>query len=290
MRRQAWVRRSGNSASRSATRRGSSRKAPPPRARASSMRSTRSQPRSIASRPSFRFQASAAKISATARVAQRMRRRVSRAGATVTKARRLSTVEMRGSAGSTSQPQGWQLQASPLSVADLFAKQVAESGRAWIFTSATLAVGRDFSLYQRELGLADTATGCWESPFDYGTQALLYVPRDLPAPNSREHTEAVVAAALPVLRASGGRAFLLFTTLRALAQARELLAAGLRARRPRVAAARSGRRLQDRAAVALSRARQRRAARQRELLGGRRRAGRRAVGRHHRQAPVRAAR
>jgi len=119
---------------------------------------------------------------------------------------------------------GWQLHASPLSVADLFAKQVAESGRAWIFTSATLAVGRDFSLYQRELGLADTATGCWESPFDYGTQALLYVPRDLPAPNSREHTEAVVAAALPVLRASRGRAFLLFTTLRALAQARELLA------------------------------------------------------------------
>ena len=49
------------------------------------------------------------------------------------------------------------------------------------------------------------------------TQALLYVPRGLPAPNSREHTEAVVAAALPVLRASGGRAFLLFTTLRALA-------------------------------------------------------------------------
>jgi len=119
---------------------------------------------------------------------------------------------------------GWQLQASPLSVADVFSKRVAESGRAWIFTSATLAVGKDFSLYQRELGLADAATGCWESPFDYGSQALLYVPRDLPQPNSREHTEAVVAAALPVLAASGGRAFLLFTTLRALGVARELLA------------------------------------------------------------------
>ena len=119
---------------------------------------------------------------------------------------------------------GWQLQASPLSIADMFSKRVAESGRAWIFTSATLAVGRDFSLYQRELGLADAATGCWESPFDYASQALLYVPRDLPQPNSREHTEAVVAAALPVLAASGGRAFLLFTTLRALNIARELLA------------------------------------------------------------------
>ncbi len=121
--------------------------------------------------------------------------------------------------------QGWQLHASPLSIAELFAKQVADSGRAWIFTSATLAVGRDFSLYQRELGLADAATGCWESPFEYASQALLYVPRDLPPPNSREHTEAVVAAALPVLKASGGRAFLLFTTLRALNVARELLAA-----------------------------------------------------------------
>jgi ATP-dependent DNA helicase DinG len=121
-------------------------------------------------------------------------------------------------------PAGWQLHASPLSIADVFSRQVAESGRAWIFTSATLAVGSDFSLYQRELGLVDAATGCWESPFDYESQALLYVPRDLPAPNSREHTEAVVAATLPVLRASGGRAFLLFTTLRALAVARELLA------------------------------------------------------------------
>ena len=122
---------------------------------------------------------------------------------------------------------GWQLNASPLSVADVFGKRVVESGRAWIFTSATLAVGKDFSLYQRELGLAEAATGCWDSPFDYESQALLYVPRDLPQPNSREHTEAVVAAALPVLRASGGRAFLLFTTHRALNIARELLAAAL---------------------------------------------------------------
>jgi ATP-dependent DNA helicase DinG len=124
-------------------------------------------------------------------------------------------------------PNGWQLRASPLSIAELFASQVADSGRTWIFTSATLAVGRDFSLYRRELGLADADTGCWESPFDYASQALLYVPRDLPEPNSREHTDAIVAAALPVLKASGGRAFLLFTTLRALSHARETLAAAM---------------------------------------------------------------
>jgi ATP-dependent DNA helicase DinG len=123
--------------------------------------------------------------------------------------------------------QGFQLHASPLSVADVFAHEVADSGRAWILTSATLAVGGDFSLYQRDLGLAHARTGAWDSPFDYGKQALLYVPRNLPPPNSREHTEAVVRAALPVLKASGGRAFLLFTTLRALEDARELVAAAI---------------------------------------------------------------
>ncbi|HEY2865159.1 MAG TPA: ATP-dependent DNA helicase [Casimicrobiaceae bacterium] len=124
---------------------------------------------------------------------------------------------------------GWQLRASPLSVAEIFAKQVTDRARAWVFTSATLAIGSDFSLYQRELGLGDAATGYWESPFDYARQALLYLPRELPEPNSFEHTDAVVAAALPVLKASGGRAFMLFTTLRALARARESLAAAFRA-------------------------------------------------------------
>jgi len=121
--------------------------------------------------------------------------------------------------------QGFQLHASPLSVADVFRRQVDQTGRAWIFTSATLAVGRDFSHYTGQLGLGDAETGSWDSPFDYATQALLYVPRGLPAPNSLEHTNAVVDAALPVLKASGGRAFLLFTTLRALMAARERLAA-----------------------------------------------------------------
>ncbi|HEY5309664.1 MAG TPA: ATP-dependent DNA helicase, partial [Casimicrobiaceae bacterium] len=74
------------------------------------------------------------------------------------------------------------------------------------------------------LGLERATTEAWDSPFDYSTQALLYVPRGLPPPNSLDHTDAVVDAALPLLHASGGRAFLLFTTLRAVARARERLA------------------------------------------------------------------
>jgi len=122
-------------------------------------------------------------------------------------------------------PYGFMLQSSPLSVAPLFKRQVESTARAWIFTSATLAVGRDFSLYTQQLGLDHAATGAWDSPFDYSAQGLLYIPRGLPPPNSLEHTDAVVDAALPLLKASGGRAFLLFTTLRALQHARERLAA-----------------------------------------------------------------
>src|SRR5882724_6262357 len=106
------------------------------------------------------------------------------------------------------------LNATPLSIAEIFGRQLDGHPRGWIFTSATLAVAGDFSHYRGEMGLDEARTACWDSPFDYAAQALLYVPKKLPDPNSDEHTRAVVAASLPVIRAGGGRAFLLFTTLR----------------------------------------------------------------------------
>ena len=118
---------------------------------------------------------------------------------------------------------GWQLHTSPLSIATIFEQQIANAAKAWIFTSATLAVNGDFSHYRHEMGLAWADAACWASPFDYEKQALLYVPANMPAPNQSAHTEAVIAAALPVLKASGGRAFLLFTSLRALDRAQALL-------------------------------------------------------------------
>ncbi len=115
------------------------------------------------------------------------------------------------------------LNATPLSVAEIFRKQLDGRPRAWIFTSATLAVTGDFGHYRKEMGLHDARTACWGSPFDYAEQALLYIPKHLPDPNSEEHTRAVVAASLPVIKASDGRAFLLFTTLRAMRLAYRLL-------------------------------------------------------------------
>jgi ATP-dependent DNA helicase DinG len=117
----------------------------------------------------------------------------------------------------------FQLNAAPLVIAEIFRKQLQGHPRAWIFTSATLAVNRDFTHYTGEMGLDEARTACWDSPFNYPEQALLYVPEGLPAPNDAAHTAAVVEAAWPVIRASGGRAFLLFTTLRAMRRAHELL-------------------------------------------------------------------
>ena len=118
------------------------------------------------------------------------------------------------------------LNLTPLSIAEPFQRQLEGQKRAWIFTSATLAVRNDFTHYQRELGLTDedkVATAGWASPFDFANQALLYVPEGMPDPNTPGYTEAVVEAALPVIQASGGKAFLLFTSLRALDRASELV-------------------------------------------------------------------
>ena len=122
-----------------------------------------------------------------------------------------------------------QLNATPLVIGEIMHKQMSGHPRAWIFTSATLAVQNDFSHYCAEMGLGDASTARWESPFDYPRQALLYAPRNLPDPNSLAYVEAVVKAALPLLRASGGRAFLLCTSLRAMRRAHELLAEQLAA-------------------------------------------------------------
>lgn len=119
--------------------------------------------------------------------------------------------------------QSVQLHATPLSVADSFGKQLNQQPRAWIFTSATLAVKSDFSHYQSQMGLSEAESLYLQSPFDYAKQALLYAPGNMPDPNSAEYINAVVAAALPVIQASQGRAFVLCTSLRAMREVHALL-------------------------------------------------------------------
>jgi len=116
-----------------------------------------------------------------------------------------------------------QLHQTPLSIAPIFNKQREGSPRAWIFTSATLAVKNDFNHYASQMGLWDEPAQSWPSPFDYARQGLLYVPEKLPQPNSPDYTDAVIDAALPMIEAAGGRTFLLCTTIRAVNRAAERL-------------------------------------------------------------------
>jgi ATP-dependent DNA helicase DinG len=112
---------------------------------------------------------------------------------------------------------------APVDVATQLAALLEAQSGAWVLTSATLAVGEDFSHYKRRSGLARARSIRFESPFDFANQALLYLPKGLGDPGAPGHTRAVVRAALPVLEASGGRAFLLFTSHRALREAAEEL-------------------------------------------------------------------
>jgi ATP-dependent DNA helicase DinG len=112
----------------------------------------------------------------------------------------------------------------------MFGAKLTERAQAWILTSATLSVGGDFTHLKTRLGIETAETLCVDSPFDYPRQGVLYVPQGLPAPNTPEFTEAVVDAALPVLEISHGRAFILFTSLRALEKAHGLLTDAFKSR------------------------------------------------------------
>ncbi|VAW70537.1 DinG family ATP-dependent helicase YoaA [hydrothermal vent metagenome] len=118
---------------------------------------------------------------------------------------------------------GYVLHATPLDVAALFKQQRDALPGSWIFTSATLEVGKDFSHFAQRLGLENYQQGNWNSPFDYQQQSLLYLPENLPDPASFNYTEKLIEAAIPVLQASKGRAFILFTSYRALNEAVVLL-------------------------------------------------------------------
>lgn len=115
------------------------------------------------------------------------------------------------------------LHAAPLSVAEAFSNY-RQGGQAWILTSATLSVQGDFSHFISRLGLEGAHTLRMESPFDYANQALLFVPRGLPAPQSPDFLPQFVSTLMPLIEANAGRALVLCTTLRAVERVALLLA------------------------------------------------------------------
>ena len=112
---------------------------------------------------------------------------------------------------------------TPLDAAERFSARMQENPCAWVFLSATLSVGGGFDHFRERLGVVEAEELLLGSPFDFEHHALLYLPEGMPAVDSPGFTKAVVEAARPVIEASGGRAFMLFTSHRALNQAAELL-------------------------------------------------------------------
>ncbi len=115
------------------------------------------------------------------------------------------------------------LSRTPLDIAKEFRQFMKRHSATWIFTSATLSVANKFHHFANSLGLNGALTDSWESPFDYAHQALFYHPRGLPQPSDPEFTDKIIDFVLPVLKASQGRAFFLFTSHRALQRAAQLL-------------------------------------------------------------------
>lgn len=120
---------------------------------------------------------------------------------------------------------GYRLRMTPLDVAAPFAAGRERHPGAWILTSATLSVRDQFTHFTSRLGLEDAQTCRFDSPFDYPANALLYVPEGLPSPAEAGFIDAYLDRALEVLELTGGRAFMLFTSHRALQMAAQRLRA-----------------------------------------------------------------
>jgi ATP-dependent DNA helicase DinG len=118
---------------------------------------------------------------------------------------------------------GFSLSLLPFDVAERFAAFTRGTRAAWVFTSATLSVGEDFTHFTSRLGMNDAETLAIASPFDFESQALLYLPPGMPDPASPAHTQAVIDTCVPLLEASAGGAFVLFTSHRALQRAAQLM-------------------------------------------------------------------
>ena len=124
---------------------------------------------------------------------------------------------------------GTTLAAAPISVAEVLRRVVVHGTPTAVFTSATITVAGEFDYTRTRLGLDRTEVDELgvTSPFDYGRQAMLYLARDLPAPSmgSGDSVPAlVVERIVELLAITSGRAFVLFTSHRALEAAARALA------------------------------------------------------------------
>lgn len=117
------------------------------------------------------------------------------------------------------------LHLTPITVSEYLRPALWEGGTPAVLTSATLATGGSFDYLRERLGLPSAREAIVGSPFDYRRQALLYVAAHLDPPSeSPAYQEAVIREIRQILEMTRGRAFVLFTSYRALARAYDAIA------------------------------------------------------------------
>ena len=118
-------------------------------------------------------------------------------------------------------PRSVRFNLTPLDVSGTLRGMIDAGQQAWVFTSATLAVGEDFNHFLSRMGLGDAQALTFPSPYAIAENGLVYLPPDLPQPSDPGHTEAVLEAVTPLLEMTTGGMFCLFTSHRALNAARK---------------------------------------------------------------------
>ncbi|HZQ64241.1 MAG TPA: ATP-dependent DNA helicase [Gaiellaceae bacterium] len=117
---------------------------------------------------------------------------------------------------------------APVDVAPVLEELLWDAGPTAVLVSATLSAGEDFAFVRRRLGLRDARELAVGSPYDYRSQALLYLPRGLPDPRADDALARAVEEIAALCRISSGRALVLTSSYRALSA----IADGIRSRVP----------------------------------------------------------
>jgi ATP-dependent DNA helicase DinG len=104
------------------------------------------------------------------------------------------------------------LKATPIDVSSMLKELLFDRVRAAVLTSATLAVDGGFSYLKTRLGIESAAELLLSSPFDFASQAILYVPRHMPDPGTPRFVDRAAEQVKEILSRSRGRAFVLFTS------------------------------------------------------------------------------
>jgi ATP-dependent DNA helicase DinG len=118
-------------------------------------------------------------------------------------------------------PRSLRLHLTPLDVSSKLNGIIDNGYQSWIFTSATLAVGEDFSHFGARMGLAGVAGLTFPSPYRVAENGLIFLPPDLPQPSDPGHTDAMLEIVTQLLDMTHGGMFCLFTSHRALNNARK---------------------------------------------------------------------